>query len=95
MMNAKKQSTRKGAPSSPWSSDSVDASTLTASERLAHELVVRRNDLMPSVARIMDADLSEAARSIALEAFSNSLNQPGDPNRDPRVAIAGAIARTT
>ena len=47
-----------------------------------------RKDLSPSVARIMDAELEDAARLRAIELFRDALQTTGDPNRDPRVAIA-------
>ena len=94
MVDANKQPSRKQAQSSQWQHRSADVESLTPDERLAHELVVRRPDLIPSVERIMTADVSNLARSTALTAFSNSLQSPGDPNRDPRVAIANAITRT-
>jgi hypothetical protein len=39
----------------------------------------------------MEADLDDDQRGRALQAFSDSLDRPGDPNRDPRVAIANAL----
>jgi hypothetical protein len=93
MAEAKKQPNRKLGPATPWQQRSVDLESLTPDERLAHELVVRRPDLTPSVERIMMAELSHPVRSAALTAFSESLQMPGDPNRDPRVAIANATAR--
>lgn len=95
MQDQKKPPRRKPAPSSPWCDSSVDVDSLTADQRLAHELVVRRRDLTPSVARIMDASMTPTARSRALAAFSTAVDTPGDPNRDPRVAIAFASAETT
>ena len=65
---------------------------LPADEQLAHQLVSERADLAPSVERIMNAELSENQRNHALNAFNVSLDNPGDPNRDPRTAIANALA---
>lgn len=94
MPEPKKQSRRKPAPTSQWWDASVDVESLDADQRLAHELVVRRRDLTPSVARIMDTEMDSATRSRALAAFSHALDTPGDPNRDPRVAIISATSAT-
>jgi len=56
--------------------------------QLAHSIVSERPDLLPSVERIMVAALDDEGRLRALRLFSDSLHTPGDPNRDPRVAIA-------
>lgn len=94
MPAAKKQPARKMTTSTPWQQRSVDIESLTPDERLAYELVARRPDLTPSVERIMTAEISSVVRSTALTAFSESLQSPGDPNRDPRVAIANASTRS-
>lgn len=57
-------------------------------EQLAHGIVGERPDLLPSVERIMVAALDGGGRLRALEMFRDALHTPGDPNRDPRVAIA-------
>jgi hypothetical protein len=57
-------------------------------ERLAHGIVTDRSDLLPSVERIMSAPLGADDRLRALTLFHEALNTPGDPNRDPRVAIS-------
>ena len=61
---------------------------LGAVEQLAHTIVNDRPDLMPSVERIMTAPLDGDDRLQALTMFRDALHAPGDPNRDPRVAIA-------
>ena len=71
-----KSSNQKRKTSTPWCDASADVDSLEPNERVAHELVVLRRDLTPSVERIMN----------------HSLNNPGDPNRDPRVAIASATS---
>jgi hypothetical protein len=40
--------------------------------------------------RIMDAELNDDQRLRAIVAFRDSLQDPGNANRDPRVAIANA-----
>ena len=60
--------------------------------RIAYEIVSERRDLLPSVERIMNAGLSGPATTDALTMFRTSLQAPGDPNRDPSVAIAHAAA---
>lgn len=61
---------------------------LTPSELLADEIVTASGDLAPSVRRIMQAELDEDQKLRSLTRFRNSLNQIGDPYRDPRYAIA-------
>jgi len=77
-------------PTSRWSDGSVSVDDLAPRERLAHEIVSTYGDLLPSVVRIMDAELDDERGLVALTAFRDSINTPGDPNRDPRVAIANA-----
>lgn len=76
--------------SSRWFDGSVDLEDLPPRDRLAHEIVSAHADLLPSVARIMNADLGEEQGLVALASFRDSLGKAGDPNRDPRVAIANA-----
>jgi len=89
-----KSSNQKRKTSTPWCDATADVDSLEPNERLAHELVVLRRDLTPSVERIMNHEMSEAARGRALSVFADSLNNPGDPNRDPRVAIENATSET-
>lgn len=85
MAKAKKPVTR-------WSDGTTPIEELAPTEQLAHQLVSDFGDLAPSVSRIMDAELDDDQRLWALEAFRDSLGDIGDPNRDPRVAIANATA---
>lgn len=75
-----------------WHDGSTPIEELPADEQMAHQLVSERGDLAPSVERIMDAELTVDQRAHALNAFNESLANPGDPNRDPRTAIANALA---
>jgi hypothetical protein len=75
-----------------WHDGTIPLEELEPNERLAHEMVARRGDLAPSVGRIMEADLTSDQRNVALTAFHNSLDRVGDPNRDPRTAIANAAS---
>lgn len=77
-------------PVTRWHDGTTPLEELTPSEQLAHQIVSDFGDLAPSVVRIMEADLSDDDRERAMTAFSDSLGNPGDPNRDPRVAIANA-----
>ena len=61
---------------------------LGPANRIAYDIVSERRDLLPSVERIMNAGLDEDGTVGALTLFRSSLNATGDPNRDPRVAIA-------
>lgn len=83
MAKAKKTGSR-------WSEGSADLDDLPPRERLAHEIVSAYGDLLPSVERIMDAELTEEQGLVALRAFRDSIGTAGDPNRDPRVSIANA-----
>jgi hypothetical protein len=61
---------------------------LSPGELMADEIVTASSDLAPSVRRIMQAELDDDQKLRALTRFRNSLNQIGDPHRDPRYAIA-------
>ncbi|MBV1894593.1 MAG: hypothetical protein KUG57_11130 [Ilumatobacteraceae bacterium] len=71
-----------------WFNGETPLEELPECDQLAHQIVSVRADLAPSVTRIMDAELPEDDCLKALTLFETSLDQPGDPNRDPRVAIA-------
>ena len=75
---------------SPWFDGNTPLEELPASDQVAHDIVLEFGDLKPSVMRIMDADLDDDQRLNAMVAFRDSLQDPGNPNRDPRVAIANA-----
>ncbi len=83
-----KKRTSKSPPNPYLSASTVDE--LSATNRIAHDIIAERRDLLPSVERIMNAGLGEAATICALGLFRASLQTPGDPNRDPRVAIAAS-----
>lgn len=82
-MVKKKASTR-------WHDGTTPIEDLAPDEQMAHQIVADFADLAPSVERIMDADLNHEQRHSALSAFQASLGSIGNPNRDPRVAIANA-----
>jgi hypothetical protein len=75
---------------SPWFDGNTPLEDLPASDQVAHDIVLEFGDLKPSVTRIMDAELDDDQRLNAVVAFRDSLQDPGNPNRDPRVAIANA-----
>ncbi len=77
-------------PSNPYGTSTTDPDELSPANRVAHEILVQRGDLLPSIERIMGAGLPEEGAVQALTLFRDALVQPGDPNRDPRVAIAAA-----
>ncbi|MFN8024532.1 MAG: hypothetical protein U0Q03_23595 [Acidimicrobiales bacterium] len=64
----------------------------TAVDQLAFEILSGRRDLLPSVQRIIDAG-GEGGGERALRLFCDALDVIGDPNRDPRVAIANAASQ--
>jgi hypothetical protein len=84
-MAVRKKST-KGPPNPYLTSATPDE--LGPANRIAYDIFTKRRDLLPSVDRIMNADLDEDGKVGALTLFQDSLNVAGDPNRDPRVAIA-------
>lgn len=61
---------------------------LGPTNRIAYDIVALRRDVLPSVERIMNAELDEAGTVRALQLFQASLGVIGDPHRDPAVAIA-------
>jgi len=75
---------------SQWSGVTDDPDALAPRERLAHDIVSAHVDLLPSVERIMAAELTEDQCVVALTSFRDSIDVAGDPNRDPRVSIANA-----
>ncbi len=82
----------KKQPVSKWFDGTTPLEELSDTEQLAHQIALERGDLGSSIARIMDAEISDEAILTALTSFHESLNSPGDENRDPRVAIANAGA---
>ena len=88
-MPAKKATTRR---SSPYMT-STDIDDLSPTNRMAHEILTSRGDLLPSIEHIMQAGLSDSDATAALTFFRDALGAPGDPNRDPNVAIAAATSR--
>jgi hypothetical protein len=81
-----KKTTRK-APDNPYLT-AATPDDLGPANRIAYDIVAIRRDLLPSVERIMNAGLDEDGTIGALTLFRSSLGVAGDPNRDPRVAIA-------
>jgi hypothetical protein len=86
-MATKKQTARPSKVTSPWLT-SASPDDLGPADRIAHDIVVGRRDLLPSVQLIMTAGLDEEATAQAIGLFRDSLSNPGDVHRDPRVAIA-------
>lgn len=78
-------------PVSKWFDGSTPLEELSDTEQLAHQIALERGDLGSSIVRIMDAELSDEGCLQALTAFHDSLSNPGDENRDPRVAIKNAV----
>lgn len=69
---------------------STDPEDLSPAYRVANEIVTTRADLLPSVDRIFGAGLNGPNEERALTLFRDSLARPGDPHRDPTIAIAAA-----
>lgn len=83
---------KKKQATSRWHDGVTPVDELGECEQLAHQIVTDHLDLTPSVERIMTAELDDDQRLTALSSFHASLGQIGDPNRDPRTAIANALA---
>jgi hypothetical protein len=60
----------------------------TESEAIAYAIASEFHDLKPSVNRIMQSELREPGRLVAITLFRESLGKIGDPNRIPANAIA-------
>lgn len=76
-------------PSNPYVTAS-DPDELSPDRRIAHDILVDRSDLLPSIDRIMRAGLAPDDTVRALTLFQTAVATPGDPHRDPHVAIAAA-----
>ena len=61
---------------------------MSPSQQAAEEILLQYPDLTPSVLKIMNADLSDEQRLRAITQFRTALSAAGDPNRDPKHAIA-------
>ncbi len=83
---------KKKSRSTRWHRADTPSEDLDPSEQIAHEIVVEFGDLEPSVALIMEADLTAAQRHHGISLFQASLGNLGDPHRDPRRAIDAARA---
>ncbi len=75
------------APPNPYLT-TASPDDLGPANRIAYDIVHERRDVLPSVERIMNAGLDEDATLQAMTLFRDALATIGDPNRDPRVAIA-------
>jgi len=69
-----------------------DVDGLSPANRLAHDIVAERRDVLPSVERIMNAGLAEQDTVTALSLFRTALGNVNDPKRDPRAALAAATS---
>lgn len=76
-------------PQNPYQSSS-DSADLSPANQVAFEILAVRRDVMPSIERIMNAGLDEEVAVDALTRFRAALDEPGNPDRDPRVAVANA-----
>ncbi|MGA9278066.1 hypothetical protein [Ilumatobacter sp.] len=81
---------KKKPTTSQWFTGETPLEELDPSKQVAHEIVQVRRDLMPSVDRIMSADLTEPQRHQAIGLFQASLVDIDDPFRNPDLAIEEA-----
>ncbi len=79
----------------PWYDSRKPLEEQDPATQVAHELITHRRDLAPSVDRIMAADLDAPQRHVAIELFRDSLREPSNPHRDPRLAIEAARSTTS
>jgi hypothetical protein len=86
-MAIKKQAARPAKETNPWLS-TASPDELGPADRIAHDILAERRDLLPSVQRIMTAGLGAERTLQAIGLFRDSLSSPGDVHRDPQVAIA-------
>ena len=77
------------SPNNPYAG-SASPDDLGPADRIAFDIIAGRRDLLPSVERIMSADLDDEARLRAITLFGDSLGRTGDPHRDPCVSIANS-----
>ncbi len=84
-MVVRKRSTK--APRNPYLT-AATPDELGPANRIAYDIIAERRDLLPSVERIMNAGLDADGTVGVLTLFRCSLTAVGDPNHDPRVAIA-------
>jgi hypothetical protein len=85
-MATKKQLAKPTNGIAPWKS-AGSPDDLGPAERIAHEILTGRRDLLPSVERIMTAGLGPEGTLKAISLFRDALGKHGDVHRDPRVAI--------
>ena len=78
-------------PANPYRT-TASAEDLGPTDRMAFDIIAERHDLLPSVDRIMNADLDAEARLRAITLFRDSLARTDDPHRDPRVAIVNSTS---
>jgi hypothetical protein len=86
-MAIKKQTAKHPSGTPAWQI-AGSSDDLGPAERIAHDILAKRRDLLPSVDRIMTAGLDADGTLRAIGLFRDSLANPGDVHRDPRVAIA-------
>jgi len=82
------------APPNPYLT-SASVEELSPANRIAHDIISERRDVLASVERIMNAGLDPDATVHALNLFRAALDDLDDPHRDPRAAIATAAAAST
>ena len=89
----KKPRPSKAAPNPYLTTASVE--DLSPSNRIAHDIISERRDVLVSVERIMNAGLDADATVYALTLFRTALTKLDDPHRDPRAAISTATDAST
>ena len=65
----------------------------TPLKQLAADLLRVRSELGPSLAVISNSELSEDDKMVAMRLFEAALEDPWDPMRNPRHAVAAAAAQ--
>jgi hypothetical protein len=89
LQGARPMAKKEKQPVNPYR-NSASPDELGPCDRVAYDIVAVRRDLLPSVDRIMQAELDGDSRLRAITLFRDSLGVDGDPHRDPRVSIANS-----
>ncbi|MCU1391510.1 MAG: hypothetical protein JWL72_4848 [Ilumatobacteraceae bacterium] len=66
----------------------------TPLKQLAADLLRVRTELKPSLDVISNSELSEDDKMVAMRLFEAALEDPWDPMRNPRAAVAAVAAQS-
>jgi hypothetical protein len=66
----------------------------TPLKQLAVDILRDRSELKPSVDIVLNSELGEDDKIVAMELFRAALDDPWDPMRNPRQAVIAAAERS-